>query len=347
VDVTVVQTAHAAKTIERDGVSFQFVEGAPRRWTGVIERVASLAPDVVHVQGLNFPRAMRPLSHAVPGVPLLVQDHAGVPPTGWRARAWRWAHRTVAGVLFTARDQATPWKRAKILRADLPVFEVLVSSTDFTPGDRAAARRATGMFGEPCLFWVGRFNANKDPLAMLAAVEQAAATLPALRLWCCFSEAPLLDVAQRRIARSPLLAERVTLLGNRPHEELESRFRAADFYLQTSHCEGCGFALLEALACGVTPLVTDIPAARRIVGDVGSLTPVNDSRALGEAIVAWSTRDTATLRRAARARFDDALTFNAIGRQLRAAYETLAGVASGTTDDVEHARRAQAVAERR
>lgn len=351
VDVSVVQRAHRQETIERCGVPCYFVDEPGRRPTRVVECVAALKPDVVHVQGLTFPRAVRSLSRAVSGVPLLVQDHGTVPPTGWRARAWRWAYRPLAGVAFTSREQATPWKRAKILRADLPVFEVLEGSTDFTPGDRAAARGATNMFGEPCLLWTGRLNANKDPLTMLAAVERAARTLPALRLWCCFGEAPLVDAVKHRIARSAALAERVILLGARPHEEMELRFRAADFYLQTSHREGSGFSLLEALACGATPLVTDIPAARRIVGDAGSLTPIGDSRSLGDAIVAWAGRDQRMLRRAARARFDDVLTFDVIGRQLRGAYETLAGMSTVpracTPDGTErHARERAAVGPR-
>lgn len=322
VDVTVVQRAHKREIIERDGITYHFVNDESR----VLGCVASLAPDVVHVQGLSFPRAMRPLSRCVPGVPLLVQDHGSVAPAGLRAIAWRWGHRPLAGVVFTARAQATPWKRARILRADLPVFEVLEGSTTFTPGDRDAARRATKMFGEPCFFWTGRLNANKDPLTMLRAFEQAATKLPDARLWCCFgAAAPLLGDVKARIAQSAILTERVTLLGARPHEEMESRFRAADFYLQASHHEGSGYALLEALACGTTPLVTDIPAARMIVGGAGSLTPVGEAAGLAEAIVDWGARDARALRVAARARFDAALTFDVIGRQLRGAYEAVAG----------------------
>jgi glycosyltransferase involved in cell wall biosynthesis len=331
VDVTVVQRAHKRETIERAGVSYHFVDEPRRQPTRVLKCVTALKPDVVHAQGLNFPRAIGSLSRVLPDVPLLVQDHGTVPPTGWRASAWRWAYRSLAGVAFTAREQATSWKHAKILRADLPVFEVLESSTYFTPGDHQAARCAANMFGAPCLLWTSRLNDNKDPLTMLAAVEQAARRLPGLRLWCCFGDAPLLGVVKQRIARSAVLAERVMLLGARPHEEMELRFRAADFYLQTSHREGSGYSLLEALACGATPLVTDIPAARQIVGAVGSLTPVGDSRSLGDAIVAWAARDQQALRRAARARFDEVLTFDAIGRQLRGAYETLAGMSAAET----------------
>ena len=324
-DVSVVQAAHRPEVVEREGVAFHFVEGVGATRTRVIDCVASLEPDVVHVQGLGFPRQMRPLARALPGVPLLAQDHGSVLPTGWRRWAWAWAHGCLAGVAFTAREQSLAWKRAHILRAGLPVFEVHEGSTDFTPGDRDTARSATGMFGNPCVLWTGRLDANKDPLTMLAAFEHAAVRMPDARLWCCFGDAPLLDVVTQRIASSPLLSSRVVLLGSRPHAELELRYRATDVFVQTSHREGSGYSLIEAMACGATPLVTDIPASRKIVGDVGSLTPVGDAIALGDAIIAWSARDQAALRRVARARFEDALTVAVIGQSLRSAYDALAG----------------------
>ena len=338
-EVTVVQAAHRTEMVERGGVTFRFIGDEDRVHSQVIRCVASLLPDVVHVQGFVSARWMRPLARALPGVPLLVQDHGSVPPIGWRRWAGRWAYGCLAGVAFTARDQALPWKRAKILRANLPVFEVLEGTSEFTPGDRDVARRTTDMFGNPCLFWTGRLDANKDPMTMLAAFEQAATRLPDARLWCCYGQAPLLLAVQRRIAASRVLAERVVLLGTRPHDELEQRYRAADFFVQTSHREGSGYSLLEAMACGATPLVTDIPAARAIVGEAGSLTPIGDAKALGDAIVAWSSRDGASLRRAARARFDEALTFETIGRQLRHAYEALAlGRAGAGAERPVHAR---------
>jgi glycosyltransferase involved in cell wall biosynthesis len=118
----------------------------------------------------------------------------------------------------------------------------------------------------------------------------------------------------------------VTLVGTRPHEEMELRFRAADFFIQTSHREGSGYSLLEALSCGTPALVTDIPAARRIVGDVGSLTPVGDANSLAEAMVAWAACDPGPLRHAARSHFERTLTFEAIGQELRKAYEALVAV---------------------
>lgn len=339
VTLTVVQAAHTTERMHHDGVDYHFVADAAHPMRRVIEAVAALEPDVVHVHGLSFPRHMRPLSRALPGVPILAQDHGSVPPTGWRRQAWRWAHACLAGVAFTARDQALPWQRARIFGPNLPVFEVLEGSSAFTDGEREVAQRATGMSGTPCVISTSRLDANKDPLTMLAAFERAALALPGARLWCCFGEAPLLDVVQRRIASSEVLSRTVVLLGARPHAELEQRFRAADLFIQTSHREGSGFSLIEALACGATPLVTDIPAARWIVGDAGSLIPVGDVSALANAIVSWASRDQPALRARARARFDEALTFGMIGRQLRNCYASLASGTSPRYQKVSYSRR--------
>jgi hypothetical protein len=50
---------------------------------------------------------------------------------------------------------------------------------------------------------------------------------------------------------------------------------------------------------------------------------VGDAPALAAAMVTWAQRDPVDVRGAARARFDEALTFDGIGRDLRAAYESL------------------------
>jgi glycosyltransferase involved in cell wall biosynthesis len=328
VNVVVVQTAHADETVQRDGVSFHFVDDARRVPSRLIARVRAERPDVVHVHGFLHPASVWQLTRALPRVPVLIQDHGSLPPTGWRRGVWQWSLKPLAGAAFTEREQALPWVRAGILRQDVPVFEVLEGSTTFTPGDQHAARAATGMSGDPCVLWTSRLNENKDPLTMLAAFELAAAELPNARLWCCFGQAPMLEAVKRRIDESPRLRERVVLLGARPHAEMELRYRAADLYVQTSHREGSGYSLIEALACGTTPIVTDIPASRRIVGKAGVLTSVGDAPAMARALVEWAGRDRDDLRRDARSRFDEALTFDAIGRDLSQTYERLAACAS-------------------
>jgi glycosyltransferase involved in cell wall biosynthesis len=333
VETSIVQGSAHDAIIRRDGVQAEFVSTqrsdgsmgtglvrAPRR---LLEAVKRTKPDVVHVNGLQYPLAIRDLIAAVPGIPVIVQDHASYPPRGWRRHVWRLALRRVAGVAFTVREQAAAFVAAGALGAATPTFTVLEGSSTFTNGDQDIARAACGLHGDPCVLWTGHLDANKDPLTILSAFERATPRLDDARLWCCFGTAPLLDAVQQRIERSPALRERVTLLGRQPHAMMETMFRAADFFVQGSHREGCSYSSIEALACGTPPLVTDLPSLRRIVGDAGSLTPVGDADALADAIVNWARRDRASGRRAARARFERELSFDVIGRDLRGMYERL------------------------
>lgn len=337
VDVMVVQAAAQEASIElSDGTRMHFVdEPGPRvggrlgRAAGplprrVAERVASLRPDVIHFHGLSMPRHLRAVARRAPGAEVLAQDHADRPPR----RGLRWLHRrglaAAGAVAFTAREQAEPFVEAGVVDPDMPVFEILEDTSDFAPGDRAEARRVTGISGDPCLVWIGRLDANKDPFTVLEAVGRASDRLPDLRLWCCFGDAPLEDAVRDRVERDPSLRERVHLLGRVPHATVERLLQAADFLVQGSHREGSGYSVIEALACGCTPLVTAIPSFRRITrAEVGGLFPPGDVVGLARLLVERGSADRARLRALARQHFEVHLSPEALGRELREAYTSL------------------------
>jgi glycosyltransferase involved in cell wall biosynthesis len=334
VETTVVQAAAARQTLRRDDVTYEFVPDMAPTATSrrlrrlvrpgrMIDCVRSSMPDVVHVHGFAYPLSVWYLARALRHVPVIVQDHMSLPPRGARRLAWRQAYSSLSAATFTSREQAVPFVAAGVLDARLPIREVIEGSSSFAPGDMWDARRTTGLAGDPCILWTGHLNANKDPLTALEAFRLAAPQLPDARLWCCFGDAPLREEVERRIAGSEVLRERVTLLGRRPHEEMESLFRAADLFVQMSHREGSGYSVLEALSCGTPPLVTDIAPFRRIVGGAGSLSAVGDAHALAAAMVAWGRGDRASQRRGAHERFELALSFDVIGRELRTVYEEL------------------------
>src|SRR5690606_38499690 len=197
----------------------------------------------------------------------------------------------------------------------------------FSPGDAYEARIETGISGEPCFLWLGHLDANKDPLTVLDAFAAALPLIPHARLWMAYKRAPLLDAVRARIALNPALRERVHLLGEQPHRRVELLLRAADFLVQASRFEGSGYAVIEALACGTTPLVTDIPSLRRITGEgtVGGLFPPGEPTALARLMVKHAARRRAADRAFARAHFERSLSFDAIGAELVAAYGSLIG----------------------
>lgn len=328
--VSVIQACTHTSTVVRNGIAYHFMPFG-RMATGRTDEdplralLTTLSPDVAHVQGLGFVHDVLALSALAPRLPILLQDHADRPPRPWRRRSWRLALAAVEAVSFSSRAQADPFRRAGLLGKNTQVFEIPECPSRFSPSDQAAARAATGLDGDPCLLWVGHLDRNKDPQTVLAGVSQAARRLPQLRLWCCYGTAPLLSSVQRQIARDPLLTPRVRLLGRVPHGRIEQLMRAADIFVLGSHREGSGYSLIEALACGLPPVVTDIPSFRTLTdnGAAGALWPCGDSGALAVALESIAAKPRSALRAAARAHFEQVLSFEAVGRKLCAAYRQL------------------------
>ena len=328
--VTVVQASNVEGSVTKRGVDFVFM--APDVPTGLLARSAAfrsrlrdLAPDVVHVHGLDFPRDVLALRELVPNVPILLQDHAGRVPRFWRRATWRRAAAAVDGVSFCARAQIAPFVSAGMFPRQVRQFEIPELTTRFGPGDMAAARAATGLHGDPAVLCVGHLDRNKDPLAVLDGVARAVADLPGLTLWCCFGSAPLLPSIEARIAHDPALRGRVHLLGRVPHEQIEQLMRAADLFVLGSHREGGNCSLVEALATGLPPIVTDIPSSRALLGQgaVGAFWPPGDSSALADALRAAAAARGPDARAYVRAYFESHLSSVALGRRLSAAYREL------------------------
>lgn len=326
-DVTLVQSFARNLTITRRGVACRFVRepALPGSWSGLApwraaRAAAEAEPVVIHVNGLDFPAHTRAMTAT--SIPVLAQDHASRAGAGRICR--RWGLATISAAAFTDAEQALPFIEDGSLSRQVRIFSVPESSTRFTAGSQDEARASTCTFGDPMVLSVGRLDRNKDPLTILDAVELAAAELPQLQLWCCFHEQPLLERVQGRIAESPLLKERVHLLGKVPHATVELLCRAADIFIAASHQEGSGYALIEALACGAVPVVSDIPPFRRLVGDAGALAKVGDAQSFARQLVKVARQPRAKLRRRALQHFDANLSFDAVGRRLREVYSALA-----------------------
>ncbi len=110
---------------------------------------------------------------------------------------------------------------------------------------------------------------------------------------------------------------------------MESVFNSADFLLQASRpttpggiVEFSGYVPLEAMACGVIPVVSDIPSFRVMTdgGRVGLLFPCGDHTELARSVLSLTPSDIARLGPAARDHFEQELSFQAMARKLEAVY---------------------------
>jgi glycosyltransferase involved in cell wall biosynthesis len=327
--VTVFQACRESASIEQNGVLYHFI--APELGTGLMGGSRKLArllrglqPDILHVNGLAFPADTRQLARILPETPIFLQDHADRVPRWWRRAAMRRGLAAAAGVSFCSLEQAIPFREAGLLNARTRVFEIPESATRFMPGDREDARRLTGMHGDPAVLWVGHLDRNKDPVTVLTGLAQAARTLPGMQVWCCFGTAPLLGEVQTLMAQ-PALRDRVHLLGRVDHPRVERLMRAADIFVLGSRREGSGCSLVEALACGLPPVVTDIPSFRTMTGDgvAGELWPCGEADAMCAALLRVAACPREELRRVVRAHFERELSPAAVGRKIRDAYESV------------------------
>jgi glycosyltransferase involved in cell wall biosynthesis len=317
--VVVQQRFHQRAVVTRNGVEYRFGRG----FTLTPAEVRAIA--IAHVNGLGFPARTRWLRRRLGSrAPIVVQDHgSGPPPSSAAARAVRrWGLHGVDAFLFTAVQLADSWRAAEVIRRRQQVHEVLEASTTMRPIARAAAREASGIGGSPALLWVGRLNANKDPMTVISGFERILVPYPDASLTMVFGSNELLPDVQARLVASPALGRRVRLVGCVKPAELPAYYSAADMFVLGSHHEGSGYALIEACACGAVPVVTSIPSFRAITGGgaFGVLWPPGDAIGLADALLETAARDRASLRADVMRHFSSELSWNAVGRRALSIY---------------------------
>ncbi|WKZ36460.1 MAG: glycosyltransferase family 4 protein [Anaerolineales bacterium] len=96
----------------------------------------------------------------------------------------------------------------------------------------------------------------------------------------------------RKILQSGGVLERVTFGGQVSQTDLPHWYHMADVYISPSHVDGSSVSLMEALACGLPCLVSDIPANKEWVveGENGWLFRDGDADHLTEKILAAMSR---------------------------------------------------------
>jgi len=94
--------------------------------------------------------------------------------------------------------------------------------------------------------------------------------------------------AIRQILTRGGVQEQVTFAGQIPNRDMPRYYHMADLYISPSHVDGSSVSLMEALACGLPCLVSDIPANKEWVteGVNGWLFPNGDDGALAAKILA-------------------------------------------------------------
>jgi glycosyltransferase involved in cell wall biosynthesis len=159
-------------------------------------------------------------------------------------------------------------------------------------------------------------------LTVLRGFEAAARQLPDATLTMIFANGELGADVRQCVDRSDILRARVRLPGRVSHDRVAGYASAADLFVLGSHRESCGYALLEACACGAAPVVSDIPSFRAITGSgsIGALWPPGDAEGCARALIAAADGDPRIRSERVRAHFARALSWPAVAARASAAY---------------------------
>lgn len=187
---------------------------------------------------------------------------------------------------------------------------------------RASALRAET--GPRIALFVGRLVYYKGVDVLLNAL----ALVPDLRL-IVVGDGPTRD-SLTSMARDLGLGERVRFMGRVSHEEKVACYRASDFLVlpATHRSEAFGLVQLEAQACGIPVITTDIDSGVPFVtrdGETGLIVPPGDPESLASAMATLS-RDAGMRRRygaAGRRRVEELFSREVMTRDCLRLYEDL------------------------
>ncbi len=248
--------------------------------------VRRLAPDIVHAHYATSGG----LAGLVCGFrPTIVTAHGTDLTAGARSPVWRPLLRAVFG---HADCVNTVSDGLKALAVGLGVDEKKISV--LTPGvdTRAfACQRPALDERRPLRLLCTR---RLEPVYDLPCVLHALAMLRArgLRFSATIAGDGALRGDLERLAASLDLGAQVSFIGAVAHEGMPALLREHDVYLSASRSDGTSLSLLEAMASGIFPIVSDIPANRAWLddGEGGLLHSPADAEDLARRVLEFAAR---------------------------------------------------------
>jgi glycosyltransferase involved in cell wall biosynthesis len=216
-------------------------------------------------------------------IPLMRRSGAGRVELNWLRR---WAARLMVlneGMVQEAIADGFPRQQLTWMPNPVDIDEFRPAA----PGEAGAWRERQNLPVNACIaIYVGRLSHEKGLAGLLRGFARAVPTVPGAML-VLVGDGPQraeLESLARELGLGPL---RIRFIGRVDIREVPSWLRASDVFALTSPSEGFSCALLEAMAAGLAPVVSDIPANRQLVDpEIQGLTVrFDDDAAIGEALM--------------------------------------------------------------
>lgn len=292
------------KRIERDDVQFIALNKPPghafRIFPQLYRLFRELRPAIVHSRNLAALEVAAPAWAA--GVPVRIHGEHGrdITDLDGSNRKYQWVRRFyqpfVTRFIALSRDlEGYLVDKVGIVPARISQFYNGVDTQRFVP--RADATRREVIDGCPFIdadLWlvgtVGRMQHVKDQLTLARAFIRAIALVPELRSslrLIMIGDGPLRGLAMEELSRAGC-ADLAWLPGER--SDVPAILRGLDCFVLPSLAEGISNTILEAMACALPVIATDVGGNAELVepGRTGELVPAADPDEMAQRLLYYA-----------------------------------------------------------
>ena len=305
--------------------------------------------DLIHVHGVGPLGLAALLATKLTHKPVLIKvaaygnlsriDHAGIVPNRYTRFVrrillppwlWNWWLHQASAIVVLGRETVN--EALGLGLGDRTVhIPNGVDTSRFSPlplPERVALRHRLGIADdERILLFTGRLVRGKGLDTIVEALPELVKKMPHIRLWLAGSGALQSDNVTEELQQAIVqlgLTDKVQFLG--AVSQVEQYLQAADLFIFPSRKEGMPNALLEAMACGLPVIASDIDGVRDVAEDeIIRFFPVGDSNTLAKVILDAVSAPEATVVAAERARqhVETAFSLSSVAREYEAVYHAL------------------------
>ena len=284
--------------------------------------IKKLDPDIIFVNGFVFPLQILQLRMELGNhVKIIIIHRSEKPFTGIKKHFQYLADKTVNAYLFTSHDFGNQWIGNGIIKDKNKIREAMHGSSSLKPLEKKTTRTLLAVDGTPLFLWVGRLNANKDPLTIIKTFKKYSAIQPTARLYMIYQTEELIDEIKKTIGGNTA----IILIGKTDHKNLEYWYSSADFIISGSHYEGGGIAISESMSCGCIPIITDIISFRKMTGPgkCGFLYEPGNETQLLEVLLKTEEINIELEREKVLRQFEEELSFESIAKKINKIIDSL------------------------
>ena len=234
------------------------------------------------------PIAAAALALRIPARHLVIWHHSDLVRPWWAPRAYRplqrMLYRRASCVVVSSQRLADHSRVVQLARrvVVIPFGIKLDKYFDSGPRDSLKSEALRSRYGAPIILCVGRLVYYKGLDVLIKALETCPGTLLVI------GTGPM-ELELRNLSEQLGIKSRVKFIGRVSNEDLLSFYRAADLFVlsSTQPTEAFGLVQIEAMACGLPVVSTDLPTAVPWVNQhevTGLVVPPGDPNALASAI---------------------------------------------------------------